>query len=91
MEHASRTLMHRLIIPSVLCLCHAVLAQTITWADHTWKVTSGGMAGVARGSPENVSVDEKGYLHLRIEHVTGIGPQPSCLRPNDSASAFTSG
>ena len=67
MEHASRTLMHRLIIPSVLCLCHAVLAQTITWADHTWKVTSGGMAGVARGNPENVSVDAKGYLHLRIE------------------------
>ena len=68
MENVSRTALPRLIIPFiVLCFSQCVQAQTITWAGHTWRVTSGGMAGVARGSPENVSVDEKGYLHLRIE------------------------
>lgn len=41
-------------------------AQTITWAGHEWKVTNGGMAGVARGNPDNVSIDAKGYLHLQI-------------------------
>lgn len=41
-------------------------AQNITWAGHSWKVTSGGMAGVAKGNPANVTVDEKGYLHLNI-------------------------
>lgn len=40
--------------------------QTITWAGHTWKVTDGGMAGVARGAPGNVTIDDKGYLHLQI-------------------------
>jgi hypothetical protein len=29
-------------------------------------VTNGGMAGVAEGSPNNVSVDANGYLHLKI-------------------------
>ena len=41
-------------------------AQTITWSGHTWKVTNGGMAGVARGNPANVSIDSNGYLHLSI-------------------------
>jgi len=41
-------------------------AQTITWSGHQWKVTTGGMAGVAKGDSTNVSIDEKGYLHLRI-------------------------
>jgi hypothetical protein len=41
-------------------------AQNITWAGHTWKVTSGGMAGVAHGDPANVSLDASGYLHLNI-------------------------
>src|SRR6266481_5871239 len=71
MEHASRTLLRRLIIPSVLCLCHAVQAQTVTWAGRSWKVTSGGMAGVAPGNPKNVAIDEKGYLHLRIAKRSG--------------------
>ncbi len=72
MENVSRTLRPRLIIPLiVLCLSHCVQAQTITWAGHTSKITSGGMAGVARGNPENVSLDEKGYLHLRIERRDG--------------------
>jgi hypothetical protein len=41
-------------------------AQTIRWAGHDWKVTSGGMAGVAHGDPQNVNLDASGYLHLRI-------------------------
>lgn len=43
-----------------------VQAQTIPWAGHTWKVTSGGMAGVAPGDPANVNIDRDGYLHLQI-------------------------
>ena len=43
-----------------------VQAQTITWAGHSWKVTNGGMAGVARGNPANVHIDADGYLHLEI-------------------------
>ncbi|HWZ90353.1 MAG TPA: glycoside hydrolase family 16 protein, partial [Polyangiaceae bacterium] len=34
-------------------------------------VTSGGMAGVAAGSPNNVSVDNNGYLHLKISNSAG--------------------
>jgi hypothetical protein len=33
---------------------------------HEWTITNGGMAGVARGRPSNVSVDSSGYLHLLI-------------------------
>ncbi len=40
--------------------------QTIRWSEREWKVTRGGMAGVAKGDPANVTVDSKGYLHLRI-------------------------
>jgi len=43
-----------------------VQAQTITWAGHSWKVTDGGMAGVAHGDPANVTIDANGYLHLSI-------------------------
>jgi hypothetical protein len=39
---------------------------TISWAGHTWRVTKGGMAGVAQGDPANVSIDANGYLHLGI-------------------------
>lgn len=39
---------------------------TISWKGHTWKITNGGMAGVAKGDPANVSVDKNGYVHLRI-------------------------
>ena len=40
--------------------------QTIRWSGREWKVTRGGMAGVAKGDPANVTIDGKGYLHLRI-------------------------
>jgi hypothetical protein len=51
----------------MLAFCCCSSAQTqLVWQGHTWKVTSGGMAGVARGSPSNVSVDAIGHLHLSI-------------------------
>lgn len=40
--------------------------QTIQWAGRGWKLTHGGMAGVALGDPANVSLDSHGYVHLRI-------------------------
>jgi hypothetical protein len=36
------------------------------WMGRKWTITSGGMAGVAKGDPSNVFVDQNGYLHLRI-------------------------
>ena len=33
---------------------------TISWKGHTWRVTNGGMAGVAKGNPANVSIDSHG-------------------------------
>ena len=44
----------------------ASASPTISWAGHIWRVTNGGMAGVAKGNPANVSVDSHGYVHLRI-------------------------
>jgi hypothetical protein len=52
---------YALLLPAI----HAT-AQTLHWAGHDWKVTNGGMAGVARGNPANVEIDASGYLHLRI-------------------------
>lgn len=46
-------------------------AQTITWSGHSWKLTSGRMAGVAPGNPANVTIDADGYLHLRIVRQNG--------------------
>lgn len=45
---------------------HCAQAQKIIWAGRSWKLTSDHMAGVAPGDPTNVTVDAKGYLHLRI-------------------------
>ena len=36
------------------------------WDEHQWYITNGSMAGVIEGSPSNVLIDQKGYLHLRI-------------------------
>lgn len=41
-------------------------AATITWAGHTWNVTTGGMAGSNTGAAGNIAVDADGYLHLKI-------------------------
>jgi hypothetical protein len=46
-------------------------AATISWKGHSWNVTNGGMAGVCRGNPANVSVDANGYLHLTIANNGG--------------------
>ncbi len=43
----------------------------IDWCGHTWTVTEGGMAGVAKGNTANVSVDPNGYLHMRIVNREG--------------------
>jgi hypothetical protein len=48
------------------CIANHARAAALQWAGRSWNVTSGGMAGVAEGSPSNVSVDENGYLHLKI-------------------------
>lgn len=56
----------RLIYVVVLAITPSIHAQTINWSGHTWKVTKGGMAGVAPGDPANVTIDGKGYLHLGI-------------------------
>jgi hypothetical protein len=47
-------------------------AATIAWKGHTWQVTSGGMAGVCQGDPNNVTVDSAGYLHLKISHNNNV-------------------
>jgi hypothetical protein len=36
------------------------------WKGHNWKITNGGMAGIAQGNPVNIFVDQNDYLHLRI-------------------------
>jgi hypothetical protein len=57
---------------AVLLVAPAAHAATpFVWKGHTWKVTSGGMAGVADGSPSNVSIDGSGYLHLKITNTAG--------------------
>lgn len=62
-----KTLLIRIAICSIFLIAlRCVQAQTITWAGHTWKVTSGGMAGMARGSSANVNINPDGYLQLQI-------------------------
>ena len=53
---------------AIACLLTAqpASAADIDWKGYTWSVTNGGMAGVAAGSPANVSIDANGYLHLQI-------------------------
>ncbi len=46
-------------------------AADLVWKGHTWKVTSGGMAGVCQGDPNNVTVDANGYLHFKITNTGG--------------------
>jgi hypothetical protein len=60
------TLVRMAICCILLCAFQAAWAQTISWAGHTWKVTGGGMAGVAHGDPANVVINADKYLHLHI-------------------------
>jgi hypothetical protein len=48
-----------------------VSAATISWAGHTWNVTTGGMAGSNTGAAGNIVVDADGYLHLKITQSAG--------------------
>lgn len=70
-----RTTTHGTIAAASMALALALArpadAATISWKGHTWNVTSGGMAGVCRGNPANVSVDANGYLHLTIANNGG--------------------
>ena len=56
---------------ALLVAAAAHAATPFVWKGHTWQVTSGAMAGVANGSPSNVSVDGSGYLHLKITNTSG--------------------
>ena len=63
----SKTLAVWMILAFVpLCTLQRAQAQTVTWSGRSWKLTSGHMAGVALGNPANVTIDDHGYLHLRI-------------------------
>jgi len=52
-------------LPSLPVAAHPE-SNTLQWMGRSWKITDGGMAGVVKGDPRNVSVDDKGCLHLRI-------------------------
>ena len=65
------SLAHTAAIFILLSCIHWASAQTITWSGRQWKVTAGAMAGVAKGDPSNVSIDDKGYLHLGIAERDG--------------------
>ena len=54
------------VLFSILVFPQFTYSQTVHWSGREWKVTRGGMAGVAKGDPANVTIDGKGYLHLRI-------------------------
>ncbi|HSZ81360.1 MAG TPA: glycoside hydrolase family 16 protein, partial [Polyangia bacterium] len=55
----------------MLGLVREAAAADLVWKGHTWKVTSGGMAGVCQGDPKNVTVDANGYLHFKITNAGG--------------------
>jgi hypothetical protein len=55
----------------VLSTLQSAHAQTVTWSGRSWKLTNGGMAGVAPGNPANVTIDAHGYLHLQIVQQNG--------------------
>src|SRR5579863_6428218 len=76
-------LMSKALLICAILFSTFVDAQTITWANHTWKVTSGGMAGVAPGNPANVTIDAKGYLHLHIVKHKGIWTASEVFTTND--------
>ncbi len=45
---------------------NAATTDPSAWKGLKWRLTNGGMAGVAKGNPANIFVDQNGYLHLRI-------------------------
>jgi hypothetical protein len=68
---AKATLLRITVYTILLTALQCVQAQTIRWAGHAWKVTSGGMAGVAPGNAANVKIGPDGYLQLQISNRDG--------------------
>jgi len=69
LKHMKSTL---ILTTALLLFAPLLSAQTqLIWQGHSWVVTFGGMAGVAPGSPRNVSIDSSGYLHLTIKNRGG--------------------
>src|SRR4051794_41880032 len=66
----------------------AGVAATLSWKGHSWQVTSGGMAGVCQGSPNNVTIDASGYLHFKISNSGGTWT-PSQMVKTDKAGFGT--
>jgi hypothetical protein len=61
-SNSSKKLVLRIMFCGVLFwTLQCAQAQTVTWAGRSWKLTSGHMAGVASGSPANVTIDAHGY------------------------------
>jgi hypothetical protein len=57
------------LVAASACLCLGLTqpaSAALNWKGFTWNLTDGGMAGVAEGDANNISVDNNGYLHLRI-------------------------
>jgi hypothetical protein len=54
-----------------LATAQAPAVDTLQWSGRNWALTNGGMAGVVKGDPANVTVDSNGYLHLRISNRGG--------------------
>src|ERR1051326_1813486 len=68
----ANTLFVRMTIFSILVTAlQCAEAQAIRWAGHSWKVTSGGMAGGAPGDPGNVEFTPGGYVHLQMARRDG--------------------
>ena len=68
--HRGAGLTAALYIAAVLFSCTLASAATVTWAGHTWTITTGGMAGSNTGSAANVTKDASGYLHLKIANIS---------------------
>lgn len=56
----------------LLLALRVAAAQDIHWKSFDWKITSGPIGGgIASGSPDNVSIDAAGSLHLKIQKLEG--------------------
>jgi hypothetical protein len=56
----------RLAAIALLLVSSVASAQTVEWMGHTWKASTGHMAGVIPADPANLSVDKNKALHMRI-------------------------
>ncbi|ABF40111.1 conserved hypothetical protein [Candidatus Koribacter versatilis Ellin345] len=56
----------RLNLLAFLLFASLASAQNLQWMGHTWKPSTGHMAGVIAADPANLSIDKDGALHMRI-------------------------